>query len=205
IQDQGGVRGQFNFNAQRTGLFIPSTDPLANDKAAVAAATASNNGLANAFASFLLDAPGFYSRDIKIIDQPGTKQYDFFTFFQDNWQVSPKLTVNLGLRHEYYTPLVGIVDQGGLSNYNPINNTEIVAGYGDISQSVGVKGTWKNFVARTGISYRLNDKTVIRGGGGGGGLTFSEKYHGFDFPGKQKHSFNRAREFSPGRAVAGEL
>src|SRR5215475_6447212 len=92
IQDQGGVRGQFNFNAQRTGLFIRPDDPRINDQAYVKDVTASNNGLANAFASFLLDAPGFYSRDIKIIDQPGTQHYAFFTFFQDNWQVTQKMT-----------------------------------------------------------------------------------------------------------------
>ena len=42
--------------------------------------------------------------------------------------MTPKLTVDLGLRWEYYTPLVGIEDQGGLSNYDPSNNTVEVAG-----------------------------------------------------------------------------
>jgi hypothetical protein len=204
IQDQGGVRGQFNFNAQRTGLFIPPTDPLFADKTAVAAATAANNGLANAFASFLLDAPSFYSRDIKIIDQPGTRHYAYFTFFQDNWQVTQKMTLNLGLRHEYYTPLVGIVDKGGLSNYNPSNNTEIVAGYGDVPQNVGVKGTWKNFVVRSGISYRINDKTVIRGGYGGSIIPFPDNSYAFNFPVKQNNQFNAANGFAPiGSLAAG--
>src|SRR5262249_126315 len=189
IQDQGGVRGQFTYNGGRTA--IPSD-------------TAAQNGIANAFASFLLDVPSNYSRDIKIIDQPGTKHYAFFTFFQDNWQVSPKLTLNLGARHEYYTPLVGIVDKGGLSNYIPSNNTEIVAGYGDISQNVGVKGTWKNFVARTGISYRINDKTVIRGGDGGSGIPFPDNSYAFNFPVKQNNQFNAANGFAPiGSLAAG--
>src|SRR5262249_12276565 len=59
IQDQGGVRGQFSFNGGRTA--IPGSTPEA---------IASQNGLGNAFASFLLDVPSGYSRDIKVIDQP---------------------------------------------------------------------------------------------------------------------------------------
>ena len=156
------------------------------------------------FASFLLDAPSSYSRDIKIIDQPGTKHYAFFTFFQDNWQVTQKMTVNLGLRHEYYTPLVGIVDKGGLSNYNPINNTEIVAGFGDVAQNVGVEGTWKNFVVRSGISYRINDKTVIRGGYGGSVIPFPDNSYAFNFPVKQNNQFLAPNNFAPiGSLAAG--
>jgi carboxypeptidase family protein len=187
IQDQGGVRGQFSFNGGRTT--IPSD-------------TAAQNGIANAFAAFLLDVPSGYSRDIKVIDQPGTKHYAFFTFIQDNWQVTQKLTVNLGLRHEYYTPLVGIVDKGGLSNYNPSDNTERVAGYGSIPQDIGVQGTWKNFVARLGAAYRLNDKTVIRAGYGASIIPFPDNSYAFNFPVKQTEQFNAPNAFAPVGSLA---
>jgi hypothetical protein len=182
IQDQGGVRGQYTFNGGRTAI---PTD------------SAAQNGIANAFAAFLLDVPANYSRDIKVIDQPGTKHYAFFTFVQDTWQVSSKLTLNLGLRHEYYTPLVGIVDKGGLSNYIPTNNTELVAGYGDIPQDLGVKGTWKNFVARLGAAYRLNDKTVVRAGYGASIIPFPDNSYAFNFPVKQTEQFNAPNAFAP--------
>lgn len=182
IQDQGGVRGQFSFNGGRTA--IPS-DTLAQ------------NGIANAFASFLLDVPSGYSRDIKVIDQPGTKHYAFFTFAQDTWQATKKLTLILGLRHEYYTPLVGIVAKGGLSNYNPGNNTEFVAGYGDIPQDIFVKGTWKNFVARLGAAYRITDKTVIRAGYGASVIPFPDNAYAFNFPVKQTEQFNAPNPFAP--------
>src|SRR5882762_4987574 len=100
IQDNGGVRGHFDFNGSRTAT--PSD-------------TAAQNGIANAFAAFLLDRPNSVGRDIKVIDTPGTRHNSFFTFVQDRWQVSKKLTLTLGLRHEYYTPLIGIVGKGGLS------------------------------------------------------------------------------------------
>ena len=124
IQDAGGVRGQFNFTGAQTS--IPSN-------------TAATAGLANAFASFLLDVPGQIQRDVKVIDRPGTKHWAVFAFVQDKWQVTPKLTIDLGLRWEYYTPLVGIEDQGGLSNYDITNNTVQIAGYGSVPQNIGVR------------------------------------------------------------------
>ncbi len=187
VQDQGGVRGQFSFNGGRTA--VPSD-------------TAAQNGIANAFASFLLDAPSGYSRDLVIIDTPGTQQYNYFSFVQDNWQVSQKLTLNLGLRHEYYTPLVGLVDKGGLSNYNPSDNTEHVAGYGDVPKNLGVKGTWKNFAIRTGASYRLSEKTVIRGGYGESIIPFPDNSYAFNFPVKQNNAFNAPNGFVPVGSLA---
>src|SRR5581483_7807138 len=187
IQDQGGVRGQFSYNGGRTA--IPSD-------------TAAQNGIANAFASFLLDVPSGYSRDLKVLDQVGTQHYAYFTFFQDNWQVTQKMTINLGLRHEYYRPLVGLVDKGGLSNYHPSDNTEQVAGYGSIPQDVGVKGTWKNFAIRSGISYRLNDKTVIRAGYGETIIPFPDNSYAFNFPVKQNNQFTAANSFVPVGSLA---
>ena len=194
IQDQGGVRGQFTFNAQRTGRAL--TD-LVTGTAAYNDAVAANNGPTNSFASFLLDVPGGYSRDLVIIDQPGTQHYAFFTFIQDNWQVTKKMTVNLGLRHERYTPLRGLVDKGGLSNYVPTDNTVRVAGYGDVGQSIGVKGTWRNFAIRSGISYRLNDKTVVRGGYGETIIPFPDNSYAFNFPVKQNNQFVAINAFAP--------
>ena len=187
IQDNGGVRGHFDFNGARTA--IPGD-------------TAAQNAIANHFASFLLDVPNSVGRDVKVIDQPGTQHYAYFTFVQDNWQVSRKLTVNLGLRHEYYTPLVGLVDKGGLSNYNPSDNTARVAGFGDVPQNVGVKGTWKNFVVRSGVSYRITDKTVIRAGYGASVIPFPDNSYAFNFPVKQNNQFNAPNSFAPAGSLA---
>jgi hypothetical protein len=187
IQDAGGVRGEFQFTGGRTAL-------LGNNAAI--------GGIANSFASFLLDLPGTVRRDIKVFDQPGTKHWSFFEFIHDKWQVNQKLTIDLGLRHEYYTPLVGLVDRGGLSNYNPSDNTERVAGYGDVSQNVGVKGTWKNLAPRFGIAYRLTDKTVVRAGYGVSIIPFPDNRYAFNFPVKQTNVFNAPNGFQPAGSLA---
>jgi outer membrane receptor protein involved in Fe transport len=54
---------------------------------------------ANSFASFLLDVPYNSGRDLPIIF-PAYRAYQFFTYINDQWLVTPKLTLNLGLRWE---------------------------------------------------------------------------------------------------------
>jgi hypothetical protein len=187
IQDAGGVRGQFSFNGARTS--IPSD-------------TAATSGIANAFASFLLDAASGIQRDIKVIDRPGTKHWSVFAFAHDKWQVSPKLTVDLGLRWEYYTPLVGIEDQGGLSNYDPSNNTVRIAGYGSIPQNIGVESTWSNFAPRLGASYRFNEKTVLRAGFGTTIVPFPDNRYAYNFPVKQTNVTTAVNSFAPAGKMA---
>jgi hypothetical protein len=187
IQDAGGVRGEFRFNGARTAT--PSD-------------ARAQSGLANAFAAFLLDAPSLIQRDVKVIDRPGTKHTAVFAFVQDKWQVSPKLTVDLGLRWEYYTPLVGIADQGGLSNYDITNNTVEVAGYGSVPQAIGVESTWTNFAPRLGLAYRFDDRTVLRAGFGTTIVPFPDNRYAYNFPVKQTNQFNPANGFAPAGQMA---
>ena len=190
IQDQGGVRGEFAFQSTRTA--IPSD-------------TAAINGPANAFAAFLLDLPGTVRRDVKVLDTPGTRHKAFFTFFQDRWQATKNLTINAGLRHEFYTPFTGIVNQGGLANYNPADNTVRVAGYGNIDQAVGVTKKLKNFAPRLGIAYRLNSKTVVRAGFGTTIVPFPDNGYAFNFPVKQTNVFSAPNSFVPAGSMAAGL
>jgi hypothetical protein len=186
IQDAGGVRGEFRFNGART---------------ATPADTRAQSGLANAFAAFLLDAPSLIQRDVKVIDRPGTKHTSVFAFVQDKWQVSPKLTLDLGLRWEYYTPLRGIADQGGLSNYDFTNNTVRIAGYGSVPQAIGVESTWTNFAPRLGLAYRFDDQSVLRAGFGTTIIPFPDNRYAYNFPVKQTNQFNPPNAF----ATAGRM
>src|SRR3954469_20822349 len=82
-QDAGGPRGRFNFTSSGT------TTP-ADLNAAL--------GVANAFASFLLDWPSTVQRDLKVIDAPGTKHIGTFLFVHDKWQARWNVTGDLGPR-----------------------------------------------------------------------------------------------------------
>lgn len=179
-QDQGGPRGFFTYNASITGS---------------PANTASQANINNAIAAFLLDRPSTAGRDLAVIAEPGTTHSALFMFIHDKWQISPKITLDLGLRHEYYTPLVGIQTQGGLSNYDPLTNTLQVSGYGGVSDSIGVKSNWRNFNPRLGVSWRPVDKTVVRAGYGMSTAPFADNTYAFNFPVKQNNQFNAANAF----------
>jgi Carboxypeptidase regulatory-like domain len=186
-QDAGGSRGQFNFNASGTGL---PTD------------ASSLTGVANSFASFLLDWPNGVTRDLKVIDEPGTKHSAVSLFTQDKWQARPNLTIDMGLRWEYYTPLAGVEGAGSLSNYDPITNTLHVSGYGNTSDAVNVKNTFSNLNARTGISWRLNNETVLRAGYGGSTIPFPDNRYAFNYPVKQNYSGSVPNAFQAAGSMA---
>jgi len=179
-QDAGGSRGRFAFTASGTGS---------------PAETASLSGIANPFAAFLLDWPSTVQRDLKAVDEPGTKHWAMATFIQDKWQARTNVTVDLGLRWEFYKPLSGVEGQGSLSNYDPTTNTLHVAGYGSTSNSLNVKNYFKNFGPRTGVSWRVNDRTVVRAGYGASAIPFPDNRYAFAFPVKQNYQGTSANGF----------
>ena len=168
-QDAGGPRGQFTFNTAGTG--IPSET--------------SSLGVANSMAAFLLDWPGSATRDLKVFDEPGTQHWATFLFFHDKWQARSNVTVDLGLRWEYYSPLVGLEGAGSLANYDPEIHSIRVAGYGSTSDAVNVKNTFSNFTPRTGVSWRVNPRTVVRAGYGASTIPFPDNRYAFNYPVKQ--------------------
>lgn len=190
VQDNGGPRGAFRFNGAMT---------------AVPGDTAAANGFANAFAAFLLDVPNSIGRDLITDIDPGTKHWAVFTFIHDKWQITPNVTLDLGLRHEYYTPLVGLTDRGGLSNYDPATNTLRVSGYSEVPANLGVQSNWRNFNPRTGISWRLNEKMVIRAGYGSSTIPWPDNSYAFNFPVKQNNQLNGPNSFSPAGSMAAGL
>jgi hypothetical protein len=124
-----------------------------------------------------------------------------FTYVHDKWQLRPNITVDLGLRHEYYTPIVGFHGRGGMATYDPDTNTLRVAGYGDIPDNLGVKSYWKNFNPRTGISWRINEANVLRAGYGvsaEGGPSSS----GQIYPVRQEQVIDGPNSFAPAGSLA---
>ena len=121
-QDNQGPRGGFTFSGAQTG----ST-----------ADTAANSGIANSLASFLLDLPSGMARDLKVLEDVGSQHWAVYSFVQDKWQVSPRMTVDLGVRWEYYDPIVGLSGKGSLSNFDPATNSLLVSGFGNIADDFG--------------------------------------------------------------------
>jgi hypothetical protein len=161
-------------------------------------------GFGNSFASFLLDLPTQIGRDLAVAF-PAWRQSQFFFFGQDKWQVTPNLTMDLGLRWEYYRPATPRFP-GGFSNYNPDNNTLELAGLGNIPSNMGFQSNKKNFAPRFGLSYRLKEKTVVRAGFGISYVPFQDNTWAYNFPVKQNNEFNNnANTFFPATLPDGRI
>ncbi|MEZ5403467.1 MAG: TonB-dependent receptor [Bryobacteraceae bacterium] len=152
---------------------------------------------ANSFASFLLDAPNLAGRDLPFVF-PARREFTYNFYFQDKWQVNSKLTLDMGLRFERERgsrPRFA----GGFSNYNPANNTLELAGLGAVP--INIAQSNNNFGPRFGISYRLNDETVIRTGYGIS--YYPRRAAQFNFPILQNNAFPAPNTFSASAVTMG--
>lgn len=92
------------------------------------------------------------------------RQRYFAGYYQDDVALSPKLTINAGLRYEVMTPQ--FERDNRLGNFNPATNTIIQASNGSIYNRALVHIPSKNFAPRFGFAYALDPKTALRAGYG---------------------------------------
>jgi hypothetical protein len=110
-------------------------------------------------------------------------QQNYSLYFQDDWKVTPQLTLNLGLRYEYVTPFWGRSPNTNV-NFDLETGQLIIApggqpllfGAREASNKFVQDQDFNNFGPRFGVAYRLNDGLVLRGG-------YGVFYSGEDFHG----------------------
>ena len=88
-----------------------------------------------------------------------------FVYVQDDFRVNDTLTLNLGLRYEYATPIYWERDNV-LTNFDPATLTMVAAKDGSISDRALVNPDRNNFGPRLGFAWTPMAKTVVRGGYG---------------------------------------
>ncbi len=154
LDKQNNQFGQYNFNGEYTGF---------------------------GFADFMLGYPSAVR-----LKGPALPRYNRKTdtglYVNDTWSVTPKLTLTLGLRWEYFMPSVDNNDRR--VNWDPATQAVVVPSQSTLQfmavpQDIPVEiapagfpgrslmyGNWNNFGPRVGFAYRWNDKTVLRGGYG---------------------------------------
>jgi outer membrane receptor protein involved in Fe transport len=84
-------------------------------------------------------------------------------FVQDDWKVSRRLTLNLGVRYEYNTPPVDPTDRMSAFNLSTGKATQV--GTNGVTRS-GFRPDRNNFAPRIGFAYSPTSSTVVRGGYG---------------------------------------
>jgi hypothetical protein len=85
-------------------------------------------------------------------------------YIRDNWQVTRKFNMNLGLRLEHFP----IMNRGqyGIERYDPDTNKVLIGGRGNIPFDAGTQAIAIMFGPRVGLAYRVGEKTVVRAGFG---------------------------------------
>jgi len=112
----------------------------------------------------LLEGNVFYvQRQISLV-APRLRVWEPSVYIQDDWHASNKLTLNLGLRYDVYTPFTEI--NNDISTFNPNTGNLMIAGQNGVSKTAGINTDYSNLAPRFGFAYSVRRGTVIRGGFG---------------------------------------
>jgi hypothetical protein len=92
------------------------------------------------------------------------RQRMHFAYFQDDFKVNRRVTLNLGLRYELGTPQWE--EDNFLTSFDPSTNRLVAATDGSVEDRALVALDKNNFAPRVGLAYTIDDKTVLRSGYG---------------------------------------
>ncbi|HWB83912.1 MAG TPA: TonB-dependent receptor [Bryobacteraceae bacterium] len=176
-------RHSFTFGYQMQWLQDNYTSP---DTGTLATFTFSNNETAgfspagtlltttgNSYASYLLgslDSAGITENAVTTI---GARYRNYAAYIQDDFKVSPRLTLNLGLRYDIFGPFKEVRNR--MSFLNPDLPNPAVDGQPGVLQFSGsgpfscncdtpVRTHYKNFGPRIGLAFKATENTVLRAG-----------------------------------------
>ncbi len=116
----------------------------------------------NAVADFLLG----YASDAQLSNVWEVNQRRWATSFfaQDDWRVTERLTLNLGLRYDFMTP--ALEAQNEMINFDPATQSVLSAADGSLEDRALVKPDRNNIAPRVGFVYRATESFLVRGGYG---------------------------------------
>jgi hypothetical protein len=138
--------------------YVPATS---NDGAA-GDMTFSGNYTGNAAADFLLGLQTKIAYGQGFAGTVGQRNTAAGAFVQDDWRVTPRLTINLGLRYQLFTPISEVGNR--MTNFGMYSGAVELAGVGGNSDALYKQYNGiANFLPRIGVAWTpFDQKTVIR-------------------------------------------
>ncbi len=138
----------------------------------------------NPFATILIGYP--HDASLHLVPAVADKSKESAFYIQDDWKVTPKLTVNVGLRYEWSTPYTERYNRLQFNDFTGDTGISIPVArdasgaFPQFGQVGEIRGTSifptssrrnspvdrNNFAPRLGFAYQLGSKTVLRGGAG---------------------------------------
>ena len=175
IQTNAAV-GFFSFNTDATNACPDGLDLCGGDSMASFMMGQMTQGCAS-------NGCGSYE---EIQFRPATTNYQYGFFAQDNWKVTPKLTLNLGLRYDVTLPRTdrfnhqdhfdtnapSPLNGGSVTYTDPVTGqpANLVLKGGEVfassKQRTNYVTDWSDFQPRFGFAYQVVPNTVVRGGYG---------------------------------------
>lgn len=143
----GGPRGVIDFNGDITALRGGEAP-----------------GQFNSYAAFMLGETSRMRKALQHVLATGN-EWQFAWYLTDRWRVNQRMTLNLGLRYEYY-PLMSRGGGKGIERYDPDTNLMYLGGRGSTPKNAGIEVSSGLFSPRAGLAYRIDDNTVFRTGFG---------------------------------------
>jgi len=127
-----------------------------------------------------------FGASIHLVPAVADKSKETAFYVQDDWKVTPKLTINLGLRYEWSTPYSERYNRLQFSDFTASTGISIPVSrdasgnfpqFGQIGNVIGTTVfptsskrnatvDRNNFAPRLGFAYQLGSNTVLRGGAG---------------------------------------
>ena len=158
----------FTWSNNETSQITPPTGT------ASAAYATSTSGFS--YASYILGAVNTTSTTLQPFTDIGDRYHPISPYFQDDFKLTPKLTLNVGLRWDYLPGFREAENRWSFLNPNLTNpytgnkgSFQFAGNYGGPSAGCGcttpVNTYWKNFGPRLGVAYAVDSKTVFRAGG----------------------------------------
>ena len=162
---------QYNYNTAASGTTPVTLANAVTETAGFTNSTTLTPSTGVAYASFLLGQIDKASLTDNLIQETGGRFRPISPYVQDNWKVTTKLTLDLGLRYDYfptYTEAHNVLSFFNPTLTNPVTGTPGAiqyagSGANTCNCTTPVHNYMKNFGPRFGLAYQIDPKTVVRG------------------------------------------
>ena len=162
---------QYNYLVNTSGVNPLQLAFTNANTAGYAGTTSQVSTTGNGYASYLIGATNSASFTQSAVPETGARFKQISPYVQDNWKVTSKLTLDVGLRYDYYGSYKEVHDRFSFFDpnaTNPLTGTKGALAFGGTGAGTcnchsPINEFLRNLGPRFGFAYSPDPKTVVRG------------------------------------------